>query len=288
MDLPAVRSPHPPSSSEWFGKLRLRLNRNLTKTFVRDLVHEGPLRIQRPFYPEESGCAHIYLLHPPGGVAGGDRLSIEVEVSEKAHALVTAPAANKLYRSAGAECSVDQELVVEDGAFLEWLPQETIAFSGARAKLATIVRLEEGAIFFGWELMCLGRPASQESFECGSVDQRIEVWREETPLYVDRLLVGENAPTIDAAWGLNKNYVTGTVVIACEAKGFEDLVQSLLEQISKRIDGWLACSALRGVFVVRYVGKSVEECWKSFVALWKTVRPHLCGSSASPPRIWSY
>lgn len=103
--------------------------------------HHGPLRVQRPFYPEgRHGCCHVYLLHPPGGLVSGDELRIEASVGEGAHALLTTPAAAKLYKadSHGVAWGQHTRLQVAQNGILEYLPQETLAFDGSRANKAPL------------------------------------------------------------------------------------------------------------------------------------------------------
>src|SRR6185436_819073 len=99
------------------------------------------------------------LLHPPGGLVGGDELSIDVEVDAGAHALVTTPAAGKVYRTNGATARQTQRLRVAEGGTLEWLPQEAILYDGARATLETRVELARDARFLGIDAVCFGLPA---------------------------------------------------------------------------------------------------------------------------------
>ncbi|HEY3488167.1 MAG TPA: urease accessory protein UreD, partial [Gammaproteobacteria bacterium] len=112
----------------WQARLELGFERRDGKTVVAHRRHNGPLTIQKPFYPERSEICHVYLLHPPGGVAGGDALELEVAVSTGAHALITTPAAGKFYRCNDRTASLRQNLSVQAGSTLEWLPQETIVF----------------------------------------------------------------------------------------------------------------------------------------------------------------
>ena len=86
----------------WVARLALRFEQRAGRTVLAHRSHEGPLAVQKPFYPEGDVC-HVYLLHPPGGVVGGDRLTIEIEVASDAHAVITTPAAGKFYRSAAVE-----------------------------------------------------------------------------------------------------------------------------------------------------------------------------------------
>jgi urease accessory protein len=129
--------------------------------------HEGPFYIQRPFHPGDGAC-HVYLLHPPGGLAAGDTLDLDVEVEPGAAALLTTPAATKFYRSDGAPSVQRQTLHVASGASLEWLPLDTILFGGSRALIETEVALEPGARFLGWEQLSLGRPLSGDCYTTGA------------------------------------------------------------------------------------------------------------------------
>src|SRR5688572_24965215 len=172
----------------WEARLRLRFGLQDGRTVVRERQHQGPLQVQRAFYPEGIELCHTYLLHPPGGLVAGDALSIAVHVDSGARALVTTPAAGKVYRGDDRPAaSVQQLLTVEPGASLEWFPQETIVFDGGRVQLETRVDLADPtSVFMGWELLCLGRPAAGERFDRGACRQRFELWRAGRPLCLER------------------------------------------------------------------------------------------------------
>ena len=156
-------------------------------------VRRQPLAVQRPFYPDgpgaQGGACHVYLLHPPGGVVGGDALDIVVNAGAGSRALVTTPAAGKLYRSAGSCARLSQRLVVDEDAQLEWLPQPTIAFAGVNARMSTRVDLAPGGRFIGWEIVCLGRTDSGERY-AGQLHLALELWRDSAPLWLERALQG--------------------------------------------------------------------------------------------------
>ncbi len=286
MDAQKSGSPNLDSAENWAAHLDVHFAQQQGRTKVAHCAHFGPLRIQRAFYPEDDGTAHLYLLHPPGGVAGGDILDVRIEAGDDTRAVVTTPAATKLYRSIGPRCGVRQVLTVRDRATLEWLPQETIAFDGAQADLSTIVMLEPDAQFIGWELLCLGRPACGDSFATGSLSQRLEVWRDDIPLFVDRLSVDAEGSVRNAAWGLSGHSTVATMVITTEDESLVELIRHSLAVLEMK-SGAVACTALSGLTLVRYVGDSVPECWAAFVRVWEAVRPVVTGSRAVAPRIWS-
>jgi urease accessory protein len=196
------------SAPGWQARLELAFERRGARTILARRRHEGPLVVQRPFHPEPDGCCHLYLLHPPGGVAGGDDLEVVVDAGSGA-TLLTTPAATKIYRTRGPEARISQTLSVRSGAVLEWLPQETIVFGGARARTLTRVELEPDARFIGWEITCLGRPASGDDFASGTLDQRVELWENGEPLLLDRLLLEATAADRRADWGWGGRSVYG-------------------------------------------------------------------------------
>ncbi len=268
----------------WDAQLTLRFAARGERTELVERTHHGPLRVQRPFYPEASGTPHVYVLHPPGGVVGGDTLGLTVEVSAGARALLTTPAATKLYRSAGPRSRVQQTLRVRRGACLEWLPQETIAFSAANAGLETHIELEAGARFLGWEILCLGRPASGERFDRGEVAQRIELRSEGKLAYRESGRYRGDGAVMGAAWGLAGQPVTGTFVCAGLALGPH------LEQLRAALQGvsaLAAVSCMGELTVARYLGPKTEEARACFARVWEVVRPLVVGQRADAPRIWA-
>ena len=169
-------APRATDAATWPASLHLRFSGDAAATRLAFCQHHGPLRVQRAFYPEGPSVPHVYMLHPPGGLAGGDELSIAIDVEPGAHALVTTPAAGKCYRSDGRAARQVQRLRAAAGSTLEWLPQENIVFDGAHVRLETHVELDPQARFIGWDILCLGRPANQERFTRGFCRQKLELF----------------------------------------------------------------------------------------------------------------
>jgi len=168
----------------WLASLDLEFALSGSRTVLARRSHVGPLVVQRPFYPEGDVC-HVYLVHPPGGVVGGDTLELRAQVRDGAHALITTPAATKFYRSEGRLARQVQDIAL-DAATFEWLPQETILFPDAYASIGTRVRLTERSKFIGWEIVCYGRPASGLKYASGRAHQDFELWLNDTPLVPSR------------------------------------------------------------------------------------------------------
>ncbi|HEY0708506.1 MAG TPA: urease accessory protein UreD, partial [Polyangia bacterium] len=217
----------------WKASLRLGFAARSGATVVARRIHRGPLVMQRAFYPEGRDVAHVYVLHPPGGFVGGDTVMLSVELGAGAHALVTTPAAGKAYRSDGVRTArVSQHLEVGDDATLEWFPQETIVFDGARTDLSTRVDLAAGARFCGWEILCCGRTAGGERLTQGLCRQRFELWRAGIPLVIDKTRLEGGGALLTEPYGLNGQPVLGTMIVAPavgEIDGVRALITTFLE-----------------------------------------------------------
>jgi urease accessory protein len=260
--------------------------------------HKGPLIVQRPFYPEGDPC-HVYLVHPPGGVVGGDELRIDVQVDPGAHALITTPAATKFYRCDGRHSSQTQELRAA-GATLEWLPQENIFYRGADVRTATRVHVDADSRFIGWEINCLGLPARGEHFDAGMLRLDLELWRSprddhplelsrvpvcletrDVPIFIDRLRLGGESPARGAAWGLAGQEAVGTLLATPATRADVEAVRELVAD-----NPYAAVSLVDGVLVLRALAPQAEAVRKLFIAAWQCLRPAIIGREAVLPRIW--
>jgi urease accessory protein len=283
--IPSTLAAH--ASTGWEASLALEFSARDTRSVLSHRAHHGPLHVQKPFYPEADGTCHLYLLHPPGGVVGGDELHIDVTLHPGAQALLTTPAATKFYRSAERYAAQTLRAQVADGATLEWLPQETIVFDGAWARSSTRVELARDARFIGWEVVCLGRPVNHETFTRGAWQQHLEVWRDGAPLFIDRSDVRGNAPVLTQMWGWTGYSISG--VLVCAATDLpRELLQTLRESCAAlQRDGVFAATQLRGALVCRYLGHHAQHARACLQRAWEMLRPEYLGKAAQVPRIWN-
>lgn len=268
-------------ASTWRARLELQFARASGRTTLTRRRHLGPLVVQRPFYPEGDIC-HVYLVHPPGGIVGGDQLELVAELEPQAHALLTTPAATRFYRAGPhPAATLRQQLKVVDAA-LEWLPQETIAFSGAQARMSTRVELVGDARFFGWEITCLGRPANASLFEAGSLRQDFLLYRDGRPLLLDRQRLTGSSAALAASWGLAGAQAIGTLLMY-PAHGVDLVSLRQLDGTGTRH----AMTVVDGVLLCRATAAQAEPIRNHFTQLWLTLRRSLLGRAAVVPRIWA-
>ena len=151
----------------WQASLALGFVRDGATTRLVRRTHRGPLRVQKALYPEGPGACHVIVVHPPGGVVGGDRLEIDVDAGPACNVLATSPGAAKWYRANGRVSQQAVRLRVATGAAVEWLPQETIFYDAASVDLEHDVNLAAGSTYIGSEVLCFGRVAAGEAFTRG-------------------------------------------------------------------------------------------------------------------------
>ena len=267
----------------WRGQLALDFERRAARTVLSARRHDGPLVIQKPLYPEGDEVCHAIIVHPPGGIAGGDALELSADLGAGASALLTTPGATKWYRSAGAWARQLTNFNVNPGASLEWLPQETIVFDGARADARLAVAIKGNGAFIGWEILCLGRTGSAERFTQGEWRARMTIERDGKPLWFERARLAGNDGALQSAAVLAGEPVAATMLAAAD-----QLNPSLLEACRgiKPLRGEGGVSLLPGLLVGRYLGASSEAAKAYFVKLWQILRPALIGRTAVEPRIW--
>jgi urease accessory protein len=161
----------------WHASLRLRFGADGATTRLLGNVHSGPLRVQKALYPEGPRICQAILVHPPGGVVGGDSLAVDLAAEAGAHAFITSPGAAKWYRANGKVSRQRVHIEAGAGAVVEWMPQETIFFNDAVVELEHTVDLAADASYIGCEILCFGRRASGEQFGAGRIAQRQQIRR---------------------------------------------------------------------------------------------------------------
>lgn len=275
-------------SCRWLGRLDLQVVATAFGSRLAERSHVGPLRIQRPFFPEGADVPHLYLLHPPGGVVGGDSLELNLRVEEAANALVTTPAAQKLYRSGGARGELTNRLVVENGASLEYLPAETIVFEGAQVLMRTQIILQKTCNFMGWDVICLGRPAGHHPFSTGTLTIELECNCAGERLLLERMCITGGSPLLDAPWGFGGHPVLGTMLWYT---GQRDLACAVTDSVRRALERWSplfgAVTCMGNLVVLRVLSPSVEQTHLATRELWSLTRPMLLGRQACAPRVWA-
>lgn len=280
--------PEPANAGHLLATLSLGFGRNGDTTRLLRREHYGPLRVQKALYPEGPPVAHAIIVHPPGGVVGGDELRIDIGVDSGAAAVVSTPGAAKWYRANGQVSRQHLRMHVAADAALEWLPQETIFFNDADVLLDTSIDLQGNARFIGSDILCFGRTASGERFDNGRIRQKLRIQRDGVPLWVEqgRLLGG--SVQMRSPLGLAGHTVCANLV-AVGLPLSPPLMQALRERCTEVADGRgrFGATQMKSVLLVRYLGASSEVARHVMLAAWRSLRPALLQREATELRIWN-
>ena len=267
------------SHDVWKAHLSLGFVQTSVRTVLKSRSHVGPLAVQRPFYPEGDVC-HVYILHPPGGVVGGDELTIHINAETGSHALITTPAAGKFYRSDGRTAKQSVNVKIAAGAVVEWLPQETIVFEEARLMSNNHINLEDGAKFMAWEVLAFGRPAAGEGFAAGMAQLQWRISRSGKPLLNEKLLI--DAEAFVAKWGLSGHCCCGSLLAYPAGKQELEIVRQIIgEQASRGV------TLIDDLLICRGMDQRADSMSIFFKQVWQALREPLLQRKAVSPRIWA-
>ncbi|HSH72300.1 MAG TPA: urease accessory protein UreD [Methylophilaceae bacterium] len=269
----------------WQASLALAFASKDDRTILVKKQHQGPLVIQKVLYPEGHAVCHCIIVHPPGGVAGGDALTLAVQLAEDANALLTTPGAAKWYKANGRKASQLLKFDLASGASLEWLPQENILFDGAMLDLSAEINLAQDATYAGWEILCFGRQASNEQWQVGQLKQKLVIRRDGKMIWQERAFLSPASKVMSAMAGLGGNVVSGSFVVA--AGLLPDEVLAECREVTADDGAKVAVTALPEVFSARYIGQSSQSARHYFEALWHILRPWYAKRQVIRPRIWN-
>ena len=273
----------------WHAQLQLHYTHDGHGTGALDR-HEGPLRVLRRLYPEGPGICHHVLVHPPGGIVGGDVLALDAQLDRGSHALITTPGATRFYRSAGALAEQRVHARMDEGARLEWLPLETIAYDACLARNRLCFDLAPSAEMIGWDVLALGLPAAGQAFEQGTFQQELELPR----AWLERGRVdATDTRLLDSPLGWAGRRVLATMWFAGGAALRPARRDALLEAARTQVAHHAALASHAGatalqerVVVLRALADRVEPAMQLLLRVWTAWRSIAWGLGATPPRVW--
>ena len=266
----------------WPARLKLTTGFRRGRTRVLEKQQTGPLTLQRAHYPEQD-LAHLHLLHPPGGVVGGDTLDIEMISANQSRTLVTTPGATKFYAGNGFPATQEQRLTVDANTSLEWLPQENIIFDGADIGLSTQIHAESNAILVAWEINTFGRPASNQPYRNGSFSNRLRVYDSNRLIFQDMFVHDRKRDNLSSILGLRGFCAMATMVVMPVERQFVAEIQEKFHDKSQS----LAATWVDGIMMVRCMGQSSSQLRNWLTQIWFYIRPGVIGREGIIPRIWN-
>jgi urease accessory protein len=277
-----------PSREEWRAELGLRFARREGRTVLVERRHKGPLTVQKALYPEGPEVCHAVIIHPPGGIAGGDNLTIRIELEPDSRAVITTPAAAKWYKAAGRLARQEITIRLGDRSTLDWLPQENLFFNAADARSIFRLEIDPGASAIGWDMALLGRQASGEKWDTGSLRFSTEIRKPDgTPLWIEQTLIAEADPLLNSPQGLSGYKALGTLWAIGHG-----CTPALAAELNSRLPFEAALRAgatflSNGPLLLRCLAMEVEPLRELMIASWMRLRPIILGLASHRLRLWA-
>lgn len=254
------------------------------RSHVASVFQQPPCRALFP-HVSSGDAATAVLLTTSGGLTGGDAIRIAIAADPGVSATVTTQAAEKIYRSLGADCTIDVTLDVGEGAYLEYLPQETILFEAARLARRNTVHLAPGGRLLAAEIVVFGRAAFGERLTRGRLLDSWRLHRGGRLVWADALrLDGDLRRALDRPAGFDGAAAMATVLYAAEdAPQSLDAARALLETAVCRA----AATIVNGIMVARFLGGDTQALRGDVMRFCAGLRHAVAGLPAQMPRVWS-
>jgi urease accessory protein len=273
----------------WHAQLNLNYRLEAARSVARH-QHSGPLRILQSLYPEGDAVCHNVLVHPPGGLVGGDTLDIQIDVAPGAHGLITTPGATRFYRSNGAAALQDTRIHVAPDGRLEWLPSEAICYNQCQAENRLRFQLAPGAELMGWDVTAFGLPQAQQPYTQGHFCQHLEL----PGIWLERGRIdASDQRLLDSPLGLAGHrcmasifFLTGSKLDNARRAAALDVARQVIDQHALHPSAG-ATSPHGQVVVVRALAPLVEPAMDLMKQVWAAWRAHFWQMSATKPRIWA-
>ena len=268
------------------GAAALSFRADRGDTVIGELYQHNPLRMLFPRHVAGEPLTGV-LVTTSGGLVGGDQLEVRVSSRKGTAGRVLAQAAEKIYRSTGADSRIGIRLQAETDSWLEWLPQETILFDASRLRRSTEIRAVPGARLLCGEMVVLGRTAMGERMCRGLLHEAWDVYWDDRLVWSDALHLNSGLERIsDAAAGLDgARACASTLYVGDDAPRHLGPARELIHETAEE-PLRVAASCVGNVLVIRWLGRDSLQLRDAYGRFWAAFRHHLAGYPPIMPRLW--
>ena len=261
------------------GELRLQYAKREHRTVLAHSYFTTPWKLLPPIYLDDTGAAYTLLVNPSGGLVGGDSLSIDMTLDRDAHVLISAPSANRVYRTEGKPSEQHIKITLGPGAILEWFPEHTIPFAGSRFRQTLHATLAPGATIILWDAIASGRIAREERWAFTDLENDIQITTASGDSLVERYVL---EPATDLGrvglageWDYVASlYVVNDAVSPESWKRLESRMASVLDQHPGHVLGGVSTPPIPGV-AIKLLARTAPDLTRMLDALWAATREAL-------------
>jgi urease accessory protein len=267
------------------GRVALTFAPSPTGARVVHLEQRAPLRATFPRDPA-TGLPVAALVTTSGGIVGGDRHDIEVTAEAGARALVTTQAAEKVYRSAGADAHVTVTLAVGEGSWVEWVPQETILFEASRLVREMRVDLAADASLLAVDIVVFGRRARGETLTKSLLHDRRRVHCDSRLVWHDALRLANDIDTLLHTPSAFDGAVAAATLLyaAPDAPARLPALRQRLAEVTPS-EVRIAATTVNGLLLCRALAADARLLREAILHVWMHLRA-TAGLPGLPPRLW--
>jgi urease accessory protein len=259
---------------------------SLAQTRLIHLDQRAPMRALFPHCPN-MGLPVTAITATCGGFTGGDRLEISVEIGQGAGAMAIGQAAEKLYRSTGAETRIDIHLDLKRDSWLEWLPQETILFDGARLRRRTTLSMETGSAALAGEILAFGRQARGEELTHGLIHDGWQIVREGQPAWADIFHAADADLIAMLGHPAALAGARASAMLIHVGAGLGEALAWVREKLTAANNAMRAAATIvNNVLLVRWLADDAADIRPSYAALWMGLRASSRNLPANLPTFW--
>jgi urease accessory protein len=273
----------------WHAQLSLDYALERERSVVR-YKHEGPIRILQSLYPEGDAVCHNVLVHPPGGFVGGDVMDIHITAARGSHGLITTPGATRYYRTEQGASINAMTARLQEGARLEWLPQEALAYPGCDAINQITLHLAASAELMAWDVTALGLDHAQSPFNTGCFVQHMEipgVWLERGVIdALDQRLMRSPLGLAGQRCLASLIFASGSPLAHQRVQAALESGRTCLDDSPLRFSAGVTLAAPQ-VMVLRVLAPMTEPAVHLLRRVWAIWRESLWGLDARPSRLWN-
>ncbi|WP_159715168.1 urease accessory protein UreD [Blochmannia endosymbiont of Camponotus nipponensis] len=265
----------------WLGELELNFAVRKGRSVLTKCKHVGPFYVKKSFYSDNDNTPHVYLLHPPGGLVGGDKLMLDVQLESGSRALLTTPGAAKFYSSNGM-CAVQKNTFkLEGNTAFEWVPQSSIFFPKTKAKVDTTFIIEQGSKVISFEMLHFGNVSLGADVYPEEVDICLNVFLYNSVGLQERLRINK----LNCVIKLGGFQISALLFAIPSDEEILNKVRKLITSVKHfQIGG---ATLLDEILVVRLLGNDNQYLKSLLHCIWYTIRPVIIGREVTVPRIWS-
>ncbi|MCM3763145.1 urease accessory protein UreD [Alkalihalobacillus oceani] len=259
-----------------FGRLNLTVLSSEKKSILSNLTFSSPVKVMRPFYLDTIGTAYLYMMDISGGMLAHDTLVCDIKIKENSHLYLTNNSATKIHPMEDGYATMTNFFDVEQGASLEYFPEEITLYKNSSLNTNTIIDLHEHSCVAASEILFLGRKNFGEFLHFSNLTSNLEIRMNGNVVLFERFNISpQNKDYLGLGFMEDFSHYGSLYIYSFENN--RDLVENIrhsIKDITEKMN--IACTLHHsGVIVIKALANNHYSIKTAFKIIWENVRPQL-------------